>query len=760
MSTNQQSIYLDGIKQLVKTITIKSADTVLAMNQYVVDYFGESAINRADPSSWRYYRHVAGEYHPIDREMTITSRDTLETIIFSKTNLAIHLATARAYVYGTREYKELVAAYPDQEDLILGILYPVDKAKAIAAKDGQILGYPAYLVEANEYSLISKLQDWVYGYKTRWTNVQYAISDEYYTAYNLAIMYAMMVPQIANLRLQATNTLEAHSFHVRMYLTSHGFKDFYLDVLTLKQSLFFYRNINYIRRNAGKRVTFAWLVEHIMTERALPIAEFVMRHDVSQMPESLAPEVVFRRNPLNLGYSPIASDVIDLDTMLLKEDPLARDNNKFKDQLEPKIREAMENSTSNVMATKVLESAVVDYANSNPITLNDVLINQWLWLASKNLYNAFIQVTDPNTGDTYSLSAREAWTFFWYAYFKTIGITLDNIPLMPASHVQRIPLVTADEIWGIVDHSVISRNTAVKALSKNPAITAPIISTETFYQLCSKIYDATVLQRLMVANEQHQAGRGMLQNMILRIYGDAQVRLYPAATSYATWFSSRNIKIANLSASDLAVLYMDIAQKATGLDLHKTTTLAELQSAMTRLLGDLSSYSIQIVTEINDSNMKRTDWGVIRVGANSSQMQDHQQNPDASVEVVKAREMMRDRQLIPVKFQDNRAVHQGMSDKQKGPSTAIRVLHESGGNIQQHVEEFIVEPRLVVDLPTNTEGNSPVPGIDIFLGLDSNQRASLRDIYNQYTTVPPPPGPNIVDELPDTDLDGLDYPPQ
>lgn len=202
-SNNHYTLYIEQVLQLAETIVIKSTDSAEALNRYVADYYGSFMVDTTNPKSWKYYMNISGQYHETDTEMTVVSMDTLEPIVFSKETLALHRATARAYAYGTRQYRELVSQYPNQEMLILGILYPVDIDTAIAADNGQILGYPPGLVEENEYSFIVKLQAWINGYIGRWVNTQYGLSDELYPATWLGIMYLQLVPTILNIRLEA-----------------------------------------------------------------------------------------------------------------------------------------------------------------------------------------------------------------------------------------------------------------------------------------------------------------------------------------------------------------------------------------------------------------------------------------------------------------------------------------------------------------------------------------------------------------------------
>jgi hypothetical protein len=276
-SQNYYQLYMNDVLTLAQTIVIKSVATANALNTYVQEQMG-GTVDSTDPTTWKYYLNLGGQYHPTDTMMTVTSMDTLETIDFTIANLAVNTATARGYQYGTRSYLELVSNYPDQEMLILGILYPVDIDAAIAGYDGQILGYPPNLIEVNEYSFVAKLQEYITGYIGRWYNAQYTSSDELYSAAFLGMMYLMLVPAILSIRNNACGTHEAHSFHVLEYLSSNGDLGQYYQYLTTEQALWLYRNIKYIQRHPGAQSTFNALVQNLLTNVGLPLARYAQAH--------------------------------------------------------------------------------------------------------------------------------------------------------------------------------------------------------------------------------------------------------------------------------------------------------------------------------------------------------------------------------------------------------------------------------------------------------------------------------------------------
>lgn len=610
---NRYQLYLASCMKLIETLVVKSVETVDGLNKLVTDYHGIESVDVNRPETWKYYLNISGEYHQTDTPMEVVSWDTLEKIIFNKENLAIHRATFRAYSYGTQQYSELVKRFPNQENLILGILNPVNIEKAIAAENGSILAYDKGLVEVNEYSLIDRLEKWIKSYKVRWVNEQFMISDELYAATHHGIMFLNLVPVLLNLRLEACKTNEAHSYHITEYLLSHGIPATSIMHMTKKQMLFFYRNIRYIQKNAGKQSTFDWLVEHIMTERNLPLSEFVMKHDDESQLLNLTPDVRFKNRPLNTIYGALEAKYITLNSMLEKESTLLKGNVRAIDEDREKIQEVLENSLSNTVMTKVLESSIIDYTESGQNKPEEVLLQHWLYLSTKGIYNTFIGVQNPATGERIPLSAKDAFTLMIYAFARAIDIEPIYVPVVPAIRVQRMPKPTIDQLMSLVDEKYIKRDFAEKILSYSPDI-SPIISTEAFNALGMKIYQAILTHYHMPAIYEHEYRRGLAKNMILGVYADILCPLEPEGTTYASWFATRNLDFTSFNRTDFEKLHADIVVEATGMNLQAEPNLQSLQKAMIRLFESISSYSIQFVDKINNEGLVNLNNYPARIG--------------------------------------------------------------------------------------------------------------------------------------------------
>ncbi|WP_233874143.1 hypothetical protein [Paraburkholderia adhaesiva] len=770
-NSSELQVYLDQCIALASTLVVKSQESVDGLNQYVQDYYGTGTFDETDPTTWKYYMNLAGQYHPTDTMMQVKSLDTMQVIDFTVANLMVHTATAGAYQFNTWEYQQLVTQYPNQVFLILGVIYPADLPTAISAADGTILGWPASLIEVNEASLVNKLEQWVKAFKARWFNPQYGVSDElYFTVQNSNLYYGLIMAIIAY-RLEACGTAEAHSYHVRQYLASHLALDAYYDQLTLEQSIWLYRNINYLERNAGKQSTFRTLIQKLLTDRGIPLAAYVMNHNVSAMPDDLYPTVEFDAVPLNLGYSAVADTTWTLDQLLDNEQPVATGNALIQPDVEADIQTRLENSRSNTLPTKVLNSAMIDMSETGPWTLTDLLLHHWAFFSNRGLYTAFLVVNNPVTGEPIvPMTAQDGFTFMIYCFCQSAGFDLTNepVPSVIATRVQRIPTPSVDDLMSVVDTTLVTQDIAALALSWQPAI-APMISVDAFCATVNSIWQASTNQWKLIGFQEHQARRGMVSGMVERIYSDNVIQLGDGASSgngetYAQWFKLRNIDITVFSADDYGLMYQSLVEAATGVNLQSTHSVANLQAAMLAMMQKLSSYSIQFISEINDSTIQDVGSAIIRTGDNLTFSTE-----DVYDEIFGAG-FVRQRVAPALNFTcEINAARMDHPGNRLTTSAQLAVNDRIGLKVQTtriplEVSGFVgmagLDVRSTVRVQTGSPVIPPLIGIENWLALPEAERAaSIVSIWPPSYQSPDNPLPQMSRIWPVRNLTGLVYTP-
>ena len=615
---NHISTYVADVIKLAKTIVLKSEESADRVNSLIQLKYGGDAVKLDQPLTWKYYLNIAGEYHPTDTKMSIVSLDTMQEIEFNKANLVIHAATRNAYQYGSRYYFSLLSRYPQQEQLILGILYPCDIDTAIAAENGTILAYPKELVEDREITLIEDLDQWTRAYMSRWHVRAFCLTDALYPASQLAVLYLNMVPKILNLRTARCKTSEAHSFHIRQYLASHGRLDRYMDYMTLKQQLFFYRNICYIERHAGRNATFTWLIEKLLSDRQIPIADYSARH-TGTFDSVYYPDYRFRKRPLNTQYNVPEKDYFNLPEILDKEAPLAPGNQLYSSLYEDKIDKLFKNSVSSVVQTKLLESTMLDYTDAVPHKLSDVLLNEWGHLSANGYYRVTAEFKDPSTGHMRTLFTDEAFVYMVYLIMKQTGVTLEKVVPYKVDHVNLFTRPTVDVLKDIVDMRYFSQYDSPEHLipdwivNKQP-IVKEAFSKENFFNYALNVFNVGLEQWYLAARTEHKDRRAYVENMAERMYCDEVIHFPWEGTPYAQWLADHDIDDYAYSHSELTELVGNIVNSATGYSIDPKYLIKNVQKAMLDTLTQLSSYSIQIVGNINDQPITIINWPAVRIG--------------------------------------------------------------------------------------------------------------------------------------------------
>lgn len=613
MDTNFLKLYLEQNKQLIKTLTIKSEETADSVNELLRLNYGSSAVDYNFPETWKYYLNICGEYHATDEVMYITSLDTLQSIVFSKANLINHTATNEAYQYGTRYFYSLLKKYPEQESLIMGILYPADMNKAISSENGSILAYPKYLVEPQELTLIEDLENYIKRYLVRWHVRAFGVSDTLYDTAQLAIMYLNLYPVLLNLRLARCKSNEVHSFHIREYLASHGALDRYLPYMTLKQALFLYRNLRYIERNSGKVEQFKKLIEKILSDRKIPISEFSVRH-LQTLDNDYYPNLTVRMKPLNLEYNIPEKDYFTIEQLYNKEKPLVYGNPSYYQNDEERITYLFKNSSSSVVQSKDLESSMVDYSDAVPDPLEEVLLRQWAYMSSKGLYNVVINFKDPKNFEVKSLYALDAFIYMQYIFLKSIGVEVTTIPVYMNIKQRKHPKPTVANLLEVVDDKYKKELTTLanQLLLAEPEL-VECFSTTNFFNLTYKVYEESLRHWFITSNIHDLNKRATVANMILRMFEDELIELPVTYVNINEWLASKDLVVYDYTTEQANKLIRSIYTSSTGLIIDSTKLLKNVQKAMLAIMTQLSSYTIQFLKEINDSKIKPLNWPAIRL---------------------------------------------------------------------------------------------------------------------------------------------------
>lgn len=595
-------LFLSKTIELAKSVTFKSTDLAEAINQGLIELGYEVDLDH--PETWKYYLNLAGQYHETNKLMSVVSLDTLETIEFTTQNLNWHRSTRDAYRYGTRFYHELVRQYPGQETLIHSIVTPVDIDEAIAAADGTILSYDKTLVDPNETDLIPRLEQWVKGWLFRWNTPAYTLVDDLYIATMLGVMSTQMVTTILSIRQDNVHTSRAHGFHIREHLASYQRLDEFYELLTLDQRLFLYRNLDYLSTNAGNSDTFELLVENILTRRGVSLLKYDYQHTHEKVPhENLEPSGRFIGENINFRDRNVYGRVESVFDQVEKLNPLAVGNVKAFDSdveyLESKGPKAMLTQ----LPTKTLEARAVDASATYEVSLEDMLINHWMYLSSTGKYKATVPVTNPVTGLAQSLNAADAWVVYFYCWLRGQNVTLETIPLFLASTIQKPtpPTLQQMTIWyGEDDYRL--------PILRDRLVGYGLIQQSIgFNEKVTDIHKAFLNNTWLYKADSDHGSNGRLRLIHDRCYQDVEVSLY-TGENYRDWLLDRGIVIEDFNRYDYVIFAEEILNRFTGMDLSENDNVRRILNAMVSIMGRLSSYQVQYVPFLENDNYYNLQW--------------------------------------------------------------------------------------------------------------------------------------------------------
>lgn len=595
-------IFRDEIFALCETLVYKSSATADALNRALVER--GFVVNPEDPYSWKYYLNLAGVYHAIDLPMTVISLDTLEEIEFTKANLAQHRSTAKAYVYGSPYYLELVRRFPKQKDLINGILNPIPRATSIAAENYQILYYDQQLVEPQEQNLIPRLQKFINAYYYNWHNSAYGITHDLYEGWSIGILATQLPAEIERIRIDNIHTEQTHTFHIWMYLRDHGRLDEFRNFLTIKQSLWLYRNIRYIQANVGKQSTYQLLIEHLFSERGFPVVHYEARKDLSKFPDDgLVADVILQPQGLNLPERQESNPLPRTPEYILqKQLPIASKNADHYDAALFKIKEGWARSIRAKSPTKVIESRALDRSGSAVFLLEDVIINHWLYWSYTNRYGIILQLQSPISGEGFNLTAKDAFCLWIWCMNRASGKEEDRLVDWVAERVRKNRTPTPAQLRALAITSRVPDEMLTRVYGMMPAVGA-VASTEAFYRQCVDIHSSSIEQYDYYTQFQNYRDRADAEAVVTHFYHDRGLQI-ATETTYTEWFRNRGLPFGALDPKQTQELAEQILKQATGIGSIATFSTREIQEAMIRLFHRLSSYTIHSIrSEDSDRNI-------------------------------------------------------------------------------------------------------------------------------------------------------------
>jgi hypothetical protein len=415
------------IYDFLRTVTIKYTPIAEYINSNLLER--GLYVNDQDPTSWKYYKNMMGEYHSSDTLMYVNSVDTQVQILFSKENLNLHPRTRSLYVPGGQYHDRLCDLYPNQVDLIKSILFPVDDlTKAITSEDLTILSYGSgYLESYEENPLIEGLRAFLEIIKERWY-FEFLDDEPYFHITFFGGLWTKMAGFLLTEREYFIHTPYVHSWHIWNHLRDAGLDD-YSDILNREKSIMLYQNIGYFKANAGKMSNLIILVNRLLDDFGVSIyaRRVVQESETGAEDYQLTPQLQAIRIPTNNQSS--VTEIGDETVETIQNRAFAKgfvvDNSS--EAAVAKERRLSDTTINNFM-TKFLEIRPIARNKIYSDIINVFLLETLSTTILHDYYKDPVVVNDPATNSILYLYPRELLALYHYASIKSLGRTPEMIP--------------------------------------------------------------------------------------------------------------------------------------------------------------------------------------------------------------------------------------------------------------------------------------------------------------------------------------------
>lgn len=743
MISTDRLLFQRQIYDFLRTVTVKYAPIAEYINSNLIER--GISVNFQDPTTWKYYVNMIGNYHSSDTPMYITSIDTQENILFSKEVLELHPRTKAAYKPSTPYYERLCAIYPNQTDLIKSILFPVeDIIKAITSEDLTILNYgTGYLEEYEENPLIEGLRAFLSIIKERWY-FEFLDDEPYFHITFFGGLWVKMAAFLLTERENFIHTPYVHSWHIWNQLRDAGLDD-YSDILNREKSMMLYQNIGYLKDNAGKMSNLIILVNRLLDDFGVSIyaRKVVQESDSGASNYQLTPQLQAIRIPTNNRSS--VTSIGDETVKTIQSRAFAKG---FAVENSSEVAAAKErklgDTVLNEFMTKFLEIRPIAKNKVYGDILNVFLLETLTTAIVNDYYRDPVTVNDPTTNSIMYLYPKELLALYHYASLRSIGRKPENIPTGFFFHKSfNTEIGQPAKTINVDDEKIyISMYVDASSFLSDLNYDQNIANPQSFSDMVSRLWMRYLAHLIEDTSTSIETKRHVLSYLssLCHTRRIEEHDLVPGYTSYDRWLGPEGIDIQYSildqyeSQPDQDLLWSNLADTIISALIPMTPTLTEFGNFTLTDLGyerlrqlfiQMCSYRVVFLesTRNTPNHVTGAKWS-------------HRYGPDefASFSDYRISENMRVKDRF--KISENMELHPGYIKSVE--SATINVTQDEEtlytkivSNQAESFVDFMSNPVRYVGGSTNT-GNLDLPfGFMMAVGLsDDTSDASLVDIDN------------------------------
>lgn len=614
-------LYRREIFNFLRTVTIKFEPFAYLMGEKHMNAYGLTNPH----GKWNpYYIHLSGEYTSDElasgdvMHVYTVEHELPEDIILTKNVRDTNPKTYALYHIPNAEYEHLEEKYPKHVGLLRCMIYPVkDIDTAIAAPNLSLLAYDASLLDVNEREDIVKyLKDFLEMVRHRWWIEEYTYEDMYAVTF-WAMLWQLLPMVLLGRRFENIKTPYVHPFHIWEYLKSKNLGD-YRDILTHRQSLWLYRNIDYILENKGKASNLTILAKNLLEDAFVSLHYIDMQQDISNFEEDLHAQPQFIFNNYETDKEEKIKQLDDLNPMLY-EAGLSDSNTP---EYVTETANDLGTTGYNQLPTKYLELKKDRIDTSSLAMMTTFFLHSLVYRYSEGKLEYSVTISDPYTGASVKLYINDMIVLLYYAICRSIDLQPTYIPTQVRV---RVPYRISNDVqltetikYADNTYNISELVNVEGVLNLIPWDSRVFVSRDDFAEFINKQFDAHYfLFKQMEQSHKylyHKALRRMLDDITVNRILDIHLSGH---TEYATWIDSIPVvstlikqyedivapiakcnAYRNLSRMCYDTIF-DIADGKTGVNTVKK--MNAIYDAVRELFIGLCSYNITFVDSERDN---------------------------------------------------------------------------------------------------------------------------------------------------------------
>lgn len=598
---------------LTNSLVIKFLDAGIQINNGLKELYGlEPPI---DYNDWKYFMNIAGEKHRTNKPVMIKLVEDDTIVELTKEVLNTYELTKKELLKYDKYYIAVKEEYPNEILYINGCLNPVDKDKAISAKDGDILSYGSKYVEPNEYDLIRELTKYIKNFISRWYISKYNETDSLYLTSFLGMLYSSLPNKINNIRLNNINTNKVHSFHLESFFRSNYDIWDEVKIFNNKTILWLYRNLKYITTNIGSNNTLNTVISNLFEANGIGVGQYILptpkiienlNNDLDT-PTYTRSENVFLSKKLNNSYEIDRDSTIPIKTMVdieLKLDDTGELLNEQINYISNDVTDKLKNSLTITQNTKILDINKVKLFRMFNVDIINFLLSNWGYLASTNRYRGVVSYIDPNNNKTYNITPYEGYLITLKLMLSAIG---SNDTLLSKNIMTKVISLDKTNVHKAHDNSLnpVLKNIVDEIDDELPSTYPNILSSDIFNTYISKTIDTLTKLWSYCVNVDNN-----VDSSTIKLISDAilvtetnSLTLNNELATIDDILGSKDIifEIGNNYKHNLAI--KELFMLFTGYNIFIDDDISDVINSYANILDKLTSYTVQVTKTTFDSKI-------------------------------------------------------------------------------------------------------------------------------------------------------------